>query len=56
MMLQTWVDDGLAWWGALGGDWQFLLLLPFAVAALGLLRLLVSPTGNRREERPREMH
>jgi len=55
-MLQGWVAEGLSWWAALGGDWRFLVLLPFGVAALGLLQMLLSPTGNRREERPRQMH
>jgi hypothetical protein len=34
-----WLADLKAWWSALPPQWQFLILLPFAVAAAGLLRL-----------------
>jgi hypothetical protein len=33
----TWLDELASWWAALPPEWMFLMLLPFGVAAAGLL-------------------
>jgi hypothetical protein len=36
--MESAIEQFCAWWAALPREWAFLFLLPFAVAAAGLLR------------------
>ncbi|MEJ8840178.1 hypothetical protein [Ramlibacter sp. AN1133] len=46
--MSAWLDELAAWWAALPPEWVFLLLLPLAVAAAGLL----ADWGEREDPRP----
>jgi hypothetical protein len=35
--MSEWLDELAAWWAALPPEWVFLMLLPLAVGAAGLL-------------------
>jgi hypothetical protein len=35
--MSPWMNEFAAWWAALAPEWMFLVLLPFAVAAVALL-------------------
>jgi hypothetical protein len=38
--MESAIGQFFAWWAALPREWAFLFLLPFAIAAAGLLRYL----------------
>lgn len=44
-MLQRTFSAWLDWWDALPATWAFLLLLPFAVAAIGLAESWIRRRG-----------
>jgi hypothetical protein len=46
--MSAWLDELAAWWAALPAEWVFLVLLPIAVAAAGLL----ADTGRRSPPEP----
>jgi hypothetical protein len=49
--MSTWFDELAAWWAALPPEWVFLMLLPLAVAAAGLLVDWGEPKGERKDDR-----
>jgi hypothetical protein len=51
-----WLNELRDWFAALSPQFAFLLALPFVVAALGLLRLLLvaSPRAARKDAQPRQ--